>query len=335
MDQSLYPLKFMPVFKNNIWGGQRIKTFFKTLQHDLPTCGEAWVLSGIEDSESTVSNGFLEDNTLNELTEIYMEDLLGEKVFETYGSEFPLLFKIIDTNDFLSIQVHPNDEMALKVHGCLGKTEMWYILHAEPDATLISGFSKEVNQEEFLQHLKNKTLPDILNYEKVKPGDVFYIPAGRIHAIGPGITLAEIQQSSDITYRLYDWDRMTVDGSMRELHLEKGLAAIDFKEWGSNKISMSANHKPKNTLVSTDLFTANLLHLHSRISIENPTMETFSAYLCVEGNCKISQDNTAVELCAGEAVLMPACIEEFEIIPEGHCSLIETYIGNAASPVAK
>jgi mannose-6-phosphate isomerase len=335
MDQTLYPLKFKPVFKNNIWGGQQIKKYFKSLQNDLPTCGEAWVLSGIEDSESIVTNGFLKDNALNELAEIYMEDLLGEKVFETYGSEFPLLFKIIDANDFLSIQVHPNDEMALKAHGCLGKTEMWYILHAEPDATLISGFNREINQKEFLEHLKNKTLPEILNYETVKSGDVFYIPAGRIHAIGPGITLAEIQQSSDITYRLYDWDRMTIDGTYRELHLENGLKAIDYNEWGSNKISVTENHQQKSTLVSTDLFTANLLHIHSKICIENPTMETFSAYLCVEGNCRVACDEMLVEVCPGEAILIPASVEEFEIIPEGHCNLIETYIGNVASPKAK
>ena len=233
---KLYPLKFKNIFKDKIWGGQKINTILGKDYTPLSNCGEMWVVSGVEGNQSIVENGFLAENELNEVVEIYMGDLVGEEVYEKYGNEFPVLIKFIDANDFLSIQVHPDDNLAKKRHAGNGKTEMWYIVEASPEAELISGFSKKVDKETYLEHLQNKTLKEILNFERVKAGDVFYMPAGRVHAIGPGILLAEIQQTSDITYRIYDWDRLGVDGSLRELHTDLALDAIDFenRDWIPN-----------------------------------------------------------------------------------------------------
>ena len=226
---SLYPLKFKPIFKDKIWGGQKIKSSLKMDFGDLPNCGEAWMMSGVEDNPTIVENGFLAGNELNEIVEVYMGELVGDKVFDQFGNEFPLLIKFIDSNDWLSIQVHPDDFLARKRNIGFGKTEMWYMLDATDDAELIAGFNKKTDKDEYLQHLENKTLKEILNFEKVEKGDVFYIPAGRVHALGPGCLLAEIQQTSDTTYRIYDWDRIDAAGMFRELHTEEALDAIDFE----------------------------------------------------------------------------------------------------------
>ena len=215
---TLYPLKFKPLFLDKIWGGQKIKNVLGQNVGDIPNCGEAWVLSGVNGHQTIVSEGFLEGNELNELAEIYMGDLLGDQVYEKYGTEFPILVKILDTNDYLSIQVHPDDELAMKRHAGNGKTEMWYIIQADDEAELITGFKTKINKQEYLTHLNNKTLKSVLNIEKVKAGEVYYTPAGRVHALGPGMLLAEIQQTSDITYRIYDWDRIDHRGILRELH---------------------------------------------------------------------------------------------------------------------
>ncbi len=200
---KLYPLKFKPVYKDKIWGGQKINTVLGRDFSPLPNCGEVWVLSGVEGNQTEIEDGFLEGNELNELVEIYMGELVGDKVFEQYGNEFPILIKFIDANDWLSIQVHPDDELAMERHGTLGKTEMWYILDAEKKSELISGFSTKVSKEEYVKHLDNKTLKNIMNFTPVQKGDVFYIPAGRVHALGPGILLAEIQQTDSAFDRNY------------------------------------------------------------------------------------------------------------------------------------
>jgi len=225
---SLYPLKFHPVFKDKLWGGDKIKTVLGLDYGNLPNCGEAWVISGYSDNVSVVQNGFLQGNDLNELISIYMGDLVGDSVYEQFGDEFPLLLKFIDAHDWLSIQVHPDDELAQKRQMPNGKTEMWYILQADKDAKLITGFKEKIDSETYLKYLIENKLPEILNYETVDAGDVFFLPAGRVHATGPGILLAEIQQSSDATYRIYDWDRIDDAGKKRELHTSDALDAIDY-----------------------------------------------------------------------------------------------------------
>lgn len=323
---DLYPLKFKPIFKDKIWGGQKLKDLFGFDYHTLPNCGEAWVLSGVEGSQTEVSNGFLKGNELNELVEIYMGDLVGDTVFEKYGNEFPVLIKLIDANDWLSIQVHPNDDIAMKRHNTNGKTEMWYVLQADKEAQLISGFNREMNEELYLKHFNSKALPEILNYEKVKAGDVFYMPSGRIHALGPGVCLAEIQQTSDITYRIYDWDRTDLEGNSRELHTEQAIAAIDYGYQEKYKTEYFSKLNQSATLVSSDHFTTNHLEFDQPVTKDISGVDSFVVYLCIKGTVKIVCDEAVEEIKQGECVLIPAQFEEILLSPEGKSVLLETYI---------
>jgi mannose-6-phosphate isomerase len=228
---ALYPLIFHTQYKDKIWGGQKIKTVLGKDYGDLPNCGETWEISGVKGNVSVVKNGSLAGKSLVELIQTYKEKLVGKKVFEKSGDEFPLLIKFIDANDDLSIQVHPDDALGMKRHNSLGKTEMWYVFEADKGAKLNSGFNQEMDKETYLKHLNDKSLEKILNYEEVKIGDVFFLPAGRVHYIGKGICLAEIQQTSDITYRIYDFDRRDDKGNLRELHTDLALDAIDYKHY--------------------------------------------------------------------------------------------------------
>ena len=225
---DLYPLKFKTIYKDKIWGGQKIRTLLKKDFGNLPNCGETWEISGVKGNVSVVREGSLQGQNLEFLLNEYKENLVGEKVYKTYGNEFPLLVKFIDSNDDLSVQVHPYDALAKKRHSSFGKTEMWYIFQADVNATLNSGFNRPLTREQYLDYFNNGKLMDILNIEKVQADDVYFLPAGRVHYIGKGCLLAEIQQSSDITYRIYDFDRKDDKGNTRELHTEQSIDAIDF-----------------------------------------------------------------------------------------------------------
>jgi len=323
---ELYPLKFKPVYKEKVWGGNKISEILKHNYKPLPNCGEVWMISGVEENESIVSNGFLKSNSLSELVEIYMGDLVGDKVFEKFGNEFPLLFKFIDAQEYLSVQVHPNDELAMERHGSLGKTEMWYILQADEGAELISGFKKKISRNDYLQHLKNKSLKEILNFEPVQGGDVFYIPAGNVHAIGPGILLAEIQQSSDVTYRIYDWDRFDVAGMTRELHTELALDAIDFETAGSYKARPAPVKNRPVLLQESEFFTVNLIDADISLNRECYQIDSFIVHLCIEGSYELTSFNGSVKMETGQAVLIPASTDEYQIIPSPSCRILETYI---------
>jgi mannose-6-phosphate isomerase len=326
--EKLYPLKFIPIYKDKIWGGQKIKTILEKDFSPLLNCGELWAISGVEDEQSIVENGFLEGNELNELVEIYMGDLVGEKVFQKYGNVFPLLIKFIDTNSYLSLQVHPDDKMAKKYHDeNFGKNEMWYIIEADHDAELISGFSKKVSSDEFVSALNDKKIEEFLNFEEVNKGDVFDIPVGRIHAIGPGILLAEIQQTSDITYRIYDWDRIGIDGLKRELHTELALKALDFdiksnyKNLYSNRLNEPAN------LVENDYFKTNVLEFDKKIQFDGALLDSFVIHVCIDGEYSlISADNEPLTIKKGETVLIPAEMNIYEISPVGSAKILEVFI---------
>lgn len=322
---KLYPLKFKPIFKEKIWGGSRMKEALGLDFSPLPNCGEAWMLSGVEGNQSVVSNGFLAENELNELVEVYMENLVGDTVFEKHGQEFPILIKFIDSNDWLSIQVHPDDLLARKRNLGNGKTEMWYVMDAAKDAKLINGFSEQVNKQLYMQHLEKKTLKEILNFEQVEKGDVFYIPAGRVHSLGPGILLAEIQQTSDTTYRIYDWDRIQPDGSFRELHTKEALDAIDFKLYDSYKSSYDKKINESINLVESPYFISNLLKLDRAIAKDFTMTDSFVAYVCTNGKCKINYPDGTVELQKGEVVLVPAIINDISILPDPATELLEVY----------
>lgn len=322
----LYPFKFEPLFKERIWGGRKLQTY---LGKDLPEnirIGESWEVSAVSGSVSVVANGFLKGNNLNELAEVYMDELLGARVYERFGTEFPLLVKFIDASDILSIQVHPDDELAIERHGSMGKTEMWYVLQADKDATLVSGFSRDVTREEFLERLNSKTLPEILNSEKVAPGDVFYIPAGRVHAIGKGILLAEIQQSSDITYRVYDWDRLDDRGKPRELHVDLALDAIDFKKYENYKTSYDKRMNESSLLADSSYFTTGVLDFDRKIEKDYTEMDSFVIYICVEGEFVIRYGDDTFPVGKGETVLIPADTESLVLQTESRALLLETYI---------
>lgn len=323
---GLYPLKFKPIYKDKIWGGQKIKTSLGMDFGDLPNCGEAWVMSGVDGNPTEVSNGFLAGNELNELVEIYMEELVGEKVFDQFGNEFPLLIKFIDSNDWLSIQVHPDDELAKKRRIGQGKTEMWYMLDADDNAELIAGFNKKTDKEEYLQHLENKTLKDILNFEKVNKGDVFYIPAGRVHALGPGCLLAEIQQTSDTTYRIYDWDRVDISGMTRELHTDEALDAIDFEFHEEYKTEYEAKTNVTSPIVESPYFTTRIINLDKPVLKNYSDLDSFVIYLATEGEVELKWEGGEINLKKGETLLIPASFDNLAINPLTKSTLLEIFI---------
>ncbi len=291
----------------------------------LSNCGESWELSGLEGSESIVSNGFLAGNTINELAEVYMGDLVGDRVYGDHGISFPLLFKFLDTSQPLSIQVHPGDAIARERHNCSGKAEMWYVLDAAPEAELLLGFSKDTDPPEYLHHLQNQTLDKLLRSEKVKPGDVFYIPPGQVHGIGAGITLCEIQQSSDITYRLYDWGRGVEAGKARKLHTEEAMDVIDFSA-GNQRVSYSENLNHPVELVKSPAFTTRLLSFDSDLESDYVFVDSFVVYMCIRGSASIAYPGGKEKLKAGETMLLPAELNGVTLIPDGLCSLLETYL---------
>ncbi len=324
--RNLYPLKFEPIYKEKIWGGNRIKTFLKKDVGEIKNCGESWELSGLNGNLSIVKNGFLAGNNIAELSEIYMGDLVGEKVFEQYGIELPLLFKYIDSNEYLSIQVHPDDNIAKKKHNSYGKTEMWYVVHAEPDSEIIVGLKRNITKKEFVEHLENKTLKKILNIEKVKKGDVLYIPAGRIHSIGSGILLAEIQQSSDITYRIYDWDRKDDDGKSRELHTDLALDAIDLKAHPNYKTEYSESLNQSVELVKSSHFNTNLVCFDKKIETDYGFLDSFIVFMCIEGEFSIEYENGHEPIKQGETVLIPSALKTLKMHPLKPSKFLETYI---------
>lgn len=329
MENQLYPLKFKPILKDKIWGGTRIKSLLGIDFAPLPNCGEAWVLSGVEGNQTGIVNGYLSGNELNELVEIYMGDLVGDAVYERFGNEFPILVKFIDAADYLSIQVHPDDELAAKRNIGYGKSEMWYIMDADPGSTLISGFSRKIEKEAYIEHLNNKTLRDVLNEEKVERGDVFYMPAGRVHALGPGIFLAEIQQTSDTTYRIYDWDRVDSEGKSRELHIEEALDAIDFNVYDDYKAKYEAKQNGSVNLVTSPFFTTNLIKLDKALGKDYSELDSFVIYICVSGSVTLVHPGSTepqVSLVQGEAVLIPATIDRVDIIPSSASEILEVYI---------
>ena len=323
---TLYPLKFEPIVLDKIWGGSKLNSILNK-KKATNTAGESWEISTVDDKISVVSEGFLKGNSLPELIEIYMGDLVGEKVYEKFGIGFPLLIKFIDATQDLSIQVHPNNETALERHNSYGKTEMWYIIQSDKDSELISGFKNNVSKEEYLQHLKNDSLNEILNSEIVKQGDVFFIPSGRIHAIGTGILVAEIQQSSDATYRIYDFNRKDKEGNTRELHTEEAIGVIDFK--AKSKYYTAYEKALNKTINITDCeyFTTNVIKFDTTVEKDYNFIDSFVIYMCTSGSVKIQySESEEILISFGETVLIPAEIKNLKLIPMYESKLLEIYI---------
>lgn len=313
--QNLYPLKFTPQYHDKIWGGDKIRTKLGKDFGDLRNCGESWELSGVSGNISVVSNGFLAGNNLEELIEIYMGDLVGDKVYDKFSVEFPLLIKFIDANDDLSVQVHPDDKMAKERHQAFGKTEMWYVLQADKGAKLNCGFNQELNKETYQQKLANREIMDVLNFVEVEPGDVFFMPAGRVHAIGAGVMVAEIQQTSDITYRIYDYERKDADGKERELHTELALDAIDFTYHDSYKTEYDAEKNKRTEIVKCDYFNTGILEFDATIEKDIYGLDSFVIYICVEGEYEISTPDFKETVKMGETILVPASVNQYQLKP--------------------
>ena len=326
MDKSLYPLKFNPILKDYIWGGSRLKT---VLGKNVKTerCSESWELSGVAGNESVVCNGFLKGNNLQELIEVYMDELVGDRIFDRFGREFPVLVKFIDAHDDLSIQVHPDDQLAAGRHGTYGKTEMWYVMDADKDSSLIAGFNRKIDREKYEQALNSKKLKDILNVEKVTQGDVFFIPAGRVHAIGKGILLAEIQQTSNITYRIYDWERVGADGKPRELHTDLALDAIDFNVYSEYKTPYQKPLQGATELVKCPYFTTNLVCFSQPLDKNYHNLDSFVIYICTSGACSIRWGTAeSIKIRKGETILLPALLNNIWLTPSEPTELLEIFI---------
>lgn len=318
----LYPIKFDPILKQKVWGGNKLKQEFG--KNEEGKIGESWEISGVEENVSEIINGPLKGKTLNWLLGKYKEKLVGEEVYRNFGNTFPLLFKFIDAQKDLSVQVHPNDALAKNRHNSFGKTEMWYVMDVENNGQLIIGFKENVDQQNYLDSLSEKRITSILNSESVKKGDAFVINPGTVHAIGAGVLLAEIQQTSDITYRIYDWDRPDTNGEMRQLHTDLALEAIDFSPYKS-KLDYSEENNALTPIGTTDFFAVNRLNLTKNYIRDLEEVSSFTVYMCLEGNAVIETDDFSETIHKGESVLIPAQLPEIKFITNS-ASFLEVFI---------
>lgn len=318
-------MKFTPILKDKIWGGKKLQTLFgKTTNSKF--LGESWELSGVDGEESVVSNGFLAGNSIAELIEVYMGDLVGDKVFENFGLTFPLLLKLIDANDDLSVQVHPNDKVAMERHNSFGKTEMWYVLDADENAELIIGFAKNTTKEEYADAVENGQVEKLLQKFSVKRGDVFFIPAGMVHTIGKGIVLVEIQQTSDITYRIYDYKRTDENGKERDLHIDQALDVINFDASENPKIPYNPALNEVVNLTKCNYFTTNIVRFNREITRSYTSLDSFVVYMCISGKFEISVQGEKTTVEKGETVLIPAITDEVKLIPADESVILEVYV---------
>ena len=324
----MYPLKFEPILKQTLWGGDKIIAF-KQLNETLSGVGESWEISAVEDNESVVANGPDKGLTLPEMVGKYRHELVGEANYSRFGTKFPLLIKFIDARLDLSIQVHPGDELARKRHNSFGKNEMWYVVSADKGAKLISGFSEQITAKEYKERVYNGTFAEVLQTCDVKPGDVFYVPAGRVHGIGAGAFVAEIQQTSDITYRIFDYNRKDAEGKSRELHTTQAIEAINFADVQDDFRTEYDHLKNEPVeLVASPYFTTSIYDMTEEITCDYSELDSFVIFICVEGACHITDDSqNEIAVRAGETVLLPAVVQEVTIVPEeGGVKLLETYL---------
>lgn len=323
----MYPLKFQPILKSTIWGGEKIVPF-KNIESTQTQVGESWEISDVPGDESVVANGPDAGKNLTQMVQEYKGALVGESNFTRFGGKFPLLIKFIDAQDDLSIQVHPDDELAMKRHNSMGKTEMWYVIdNAEGKAHLRSGLSKSITPQEYEAMIADNTICDALADYAVKPGDVFFLPAGRIHSIGAGCFIAEIQQTSNITYRIYDFNRKDKNGNTRELHTELSKDAIDYSVEADYRTKYTPKLNAPVDLVSCPYFTTSVYNLTEPMTMDYSELDSFVIYICTEGSCTV-KDNEGYEIAmkAGESVLFPATTKGLEVTPDGEVKFLETYV---------
>ncbi|MFP9115839.1 type I phosphomannose isomerase catalytic subunit [Flavobacterium sp. RHBU_3] len=316
-----YPLIFTPILQDRIWGGTKLRDDLGK-EIPTPTTGESWELSAVPGNVSVVKNGAYAGKPLTELLEQFPDEVLGTAVHARFGKQFPLLFKFLDAREDLSIQVHPNDALAKERHNSFGKTEMWYVMQADPGSRIIVGFNHKSSAEEYLQKLESKQLIDILNQVPAKKGDVYFLETGTIHAIGGGIVIAEIQQTSDITYRIYDWDRVDANGNGRELHVELALDAMNYDLTDTEKQYTKEENK-SNNMVDCPYFTTNYVPLNGSVGVSR-TGDSFTVYICTEGEYTFDIEGETYSFKKGDTVLVPAAVKAFALT--GTATLLEIYI---------
>lgn len=320
------PLKFTPILKSVIWGGEKIAPYkgIATEQHNI---GESWELSGVAGDESVVAAGEYAGMRLSELIARFKGELVGRKVYEKHGTEFPLLIKFIDARQDLSIQVHPNDALSKARHDKNGKTEMWYVVGADEGAHLLSGFAKRVTPEQYAASVENNTITELLTDYPIAPGDLFFLPAGRIHAIGAGSFVAEIQQTSDVTYRIYDYGRKGTDGNPRELHTELAKEAIDYTVQPDYRTHYQPRKNTETPLVSCPYFTTSLYDLDAPAEKELATLDSFLVVMCVGGSGSlVDSEGNETPLRQGETVLVPASTQRVRFVPDSTMKLLTSHL---------
>lgn len=318
-------IKFTPILQEKIWGGKKLSTLLGKKSNNSKI-GESWEISDVDGFSSVVSNGSYAGWTLKELLKEYKEELVGVTVYDKFKDTFPLLIKFIDANQDLSIQLHPNDSIAKSRHNSFGKTEMWYIVQSEENSKLIVGFADDTNKEEYLKHLDNNTLTNILNEEIAQEGDVYFIPPGRVHAICRGVLIAEIQQTSDITYRIYDWDRKDSKGRPRELHTEQAFHSIDFTSRDTYKSLYELKMNAVAPVISSPYFTTNIICVKGKLFLEKPSIDSFKIYMCVSGKVTFINESEVEELQQGETLLIPYTFKNYTIEASEKSKVLEVYI---------
>lgn len=325
-----YPLLFKPNLHTVVWGGQRLRQYKGMEPNDEPI-GESWEVSAVPSSTSIVANGPWAGKLLTEVIDEAPEDILGKAVNKKYGGKLPLLVKFIDAKRDLSIQVHPNDEMAQREHGKMGKSEMWYVIRADEGSYLYAGFNKEITPEEYQQRVSDGTIVDVLAKHYVSPGDVFYLPAGRVHAICGGIMLAEVQQSSDVTYRIFDYNRPGLDGKPRELHTKLAAQALDYHVEKNYRTEYADTDNRAVQIIDTPYFDVRVMEVSKSFHRDLRKYDSFVISMCIEGDCKIVIRSTGDEIVLheGNSTLIPAAIADFDIIPlNGKSKNIDAFIDN-------
>lgn len=318
------PLKFNALLKSTLWGGDKIIPF-KNLDIQQENVGESWEISGVKDNETIVADGPYAGKKLNELVEELKGKLVGEDNYQRFGNEFPLLIKFIDARQDLSIQVHPTDEIAKMQGKERGKTEMWYLMNSDKDATLLCGLKKKITPEEYAQMVENDTIVDAIDRYEVKEGDCFFLPAGRIHAIGTGCFLAEIQQTSDVTYRIYDFKRKDKNGNYRQLHTKEAAECINYNVESNYRTDYTPVKNQGVSLVQCPYFNTAVYDLNEPMTIDYSELDSFVILIGVKGNATITDnEGNTFTLQAGESVLVPATTETLKV--DGKIKFLETYV---------
>jgi len=323
---TLYPLKFQPILKPRLWGGSALAEIYRKTDDVRTKFGESWEISDLDDNVSVVANGFLAENDLRELIEIYMGELVGDAVFEKNGLGFPLLIKLIDAQEDLSVQVHPDDNLAQERYEQNGKTEIWYVVHADENAGIYVGFNKPIEKQDYISAVQQKEVAALLQYYPVKKGDLFFIPAGTVHALGKGARIAEIQQPSDITYRIFDWNRVDDQGMPRELHVAEALEAIHFDDKEQYKIEYEEKNNTTSTLFRSEFFNLNAIVFDKPLQKNYTDIDSFVVYLCIEGEVHLFGEDFHEVLYAGETALIPASIPTIDLVPNAVSRVLEVYV---------